>query len=200
MTAALVGIAFLLGSIPTGVLLGRMTMGRDIREEGSGNFGAANVARAAGYGVGVAVALLDMAKGAIPVLLAVKIGSSQGGTALVALAAVLGHDFSIFLRLRGGKGVATTLGVILILSPVTALIALVAWIVIAVISRYASLASLVALGVLPIATILTGGPAAYVVLGIVLLLLGLAKHWENLLRLATGREAKFGSGRPAGGN
>lgn len=193
-------LALLLGSIPSGVVLARLATGRDIRREGSGNIGAANVARAAGYRIGILVALLDMAKGIVPVVIAVAAGLGHTETAIVALAAVLGHDFSLFLRFRGGKGVATTLGVAIILAPPATLLALVIWLATAVIWRYASLASLLALAFLPLAAYLTGRPPAYVVLFLALLLLGAAKHWDNIIRLTQGTETKFRSrGQSDGG-
>jgi glycerol-3-phosphate acyltransferase PlsY len=176
-------------------VLSRLATGRDIRREGSGNIGAANVARAAGFKIGVLVALLDMSKGIVPVVVGLGVGLGHTALACVALAAVLGHDFSVFLRFRGGKGVATTFGVALILAPLATLLALVVWLATAAIWRYASLASLVALAFLPLAGYLTGRPAAYVILFIGLFFLGAAKHWDNILRLAQGREAKFRSSR-----
>lgn len=186
-------LAVLSGSIPSGVVVAKVLTGRDIRQVGSGNIGAANVARTAGFKVGVLVALLDMAKGIVPVIVGREAGLDSTALAIVALAAVLGHDFSLFLRFRGGKGVATTLGVALILAPQATLLAVVVWIATALIWRYASLASLLALAFLPLAAYLTGRPAADVILFLGLFLLAAAKHWENILRLASGREAKFGS-------
>ena len=155
-------VAFLLGSIPSGVVLSRALMGRDVREIGSGNFGAANVARAGGFRLGIAVALIDILKGVIPVAIGLAAGLDHTGLAVVALLAVIGHDFSIFLRLKGGKGVATTLGVALVLMPAVALLAAGLWVAVFLSLRYSSLASLLALAWLPIGAVLFGHPAAYV--------------------------------------
>src|SRR5689334_9195015 len=115
MSLLLICLAFVLGSFPSGVVLGRLLGGRDVRRYGSGNIGAANVAREMGFKVGIPVALADVFKGLIAIWLAQGAGLGHITLALVALAAVLGHDFSLFLRFRGGKGVATTLGVALAL-------------------------------------------------------------------------------------
>jgi glycerol-3-phosphate acyltransferase PlsY len=191
--------AFLVGSIPTGVLLTRLLTGRDVRQEGSGNIGAANVARAAGFKVGAAVAVLDALKGLAPVLLGIWAGLDHTALAVVALAAVAGHDFSIFLRLRGGKGVATTVGVALALAPLAAFGAILAWITVLAVSSIASLASLLALALLPVFMAMTGEPPAYVIAAVFLFLLGAAKHYENIIRLVHGTEPGFRRRRPANG-
>lgn len=198
-TVLTVIIAFLAGSFPTGVVLSTALSGRDVRTVGSGNSGAANVARTSGIRMGVLVALLDIAKGVIPLVIGLWLGIDHAGLAVAGLAAVLGHDFSVFLRFRGGKGVATTLGACLVLAPIATVIGLVLWLAVMLLWRYSSLASLVSLAVIPIATALTGRPPAYVWLTAGLFLLAVAKHWENLYRLAVGTEQKFQRARPAGG-
>jgi len=197
--AAVACLAFLVGSIPTGVIITRLVRGSDIRQVGSGNIGASNVARAAGIKIGALVAVLDIVKGAAPVVFGRGLGLDHRALAIVGLAAVLGHDFSIFLRFRGGKGVATTLGVLLALTPVPALIAVAVWVVVMTLSRYSSLASLAALAVLPALVALAHQPAEYVVLAVVLALLGIAKHWENIIRLRHGTERRFGTRGATGG-
>jgi acyl phosphate:glycerol-3-phosphate acyltransferase len=192
LTAALLlPVAFLFGSIPTGLVLTRARTGKDIRELGSGNIGASNVARNAGFKLGALVCLIDILKGVVPVLLGVLLGLDHAGLALVALAAVAGHDFSVFLRFRGGKGVATTLGVAMILAPLATTLAIAFWIVTIAIWRYTSVASLIGLTVLPLGALLTGRPAPFLAALGALAVLGFAKHWENILRLAQGRENKF---------
>jgi glycerol-3-phosphate acyltransferase PlsY len=184
-------LAFVFGSFPTGVVLTRAVTGVDIRRQGSGNIGAANAARAAGFKVGLAVALLDMLKGALPVLAGRWIGLDDAGLAAVGLAAVLGHDFSIFLRFRGGKGVATTLGVMFALAPVPTSLALFTYVAIMLATRYSSLASLSALALLPGFTAAFRQPPATVVLALTLFAISAAKHWENIVRLSRGRESRF---------
>ena len=192
-------LAFVLGSFPSGVVLGRLVTGRDVRQFGSGNIGAANVARAAGFKVGAGVAVLDILKGVIPVLIGRWVGLGHASLALVALAAVLGHDFSIFLRFKGGKGVATTLGVSFALAPFVAVLAGATWLVVLGIWGYSSLASLLALALLPIFMGVSGQPPVYVVLAFVLFVLGAAKHWQNIIRLAYGREPGLRNRRAADG-
>lgn len=201
MTAVIaICVAFLLGSIPTGIVATLGLTGRDVRKAGSGNFGAANVARAVGLKIGILVAVLDMLKGAVPVLLGMWLGLDSTALAIVALIAVVGHDFSVFLRFRGGKGVATTLGVAIVLAPLATLLAMLVWLVTMLIWRYSSLASLLSLALLPLVAFLTGRPQAYVVVLIALFLLGAVKHWENIFRLVQGKESKFIRTRPASGN
>lgn len=187
--AVLVAVAA--GSFPSGVALGRLVTGRDVRDQGSGNIGAANAARLGGFKVGAGVAVLDILKGVLPVLLGRVVGLQPAQLAVVGLAAVLGHDFSIFLRFQGGKGVATTLGVALALAPIGAAVAAVLWLVVLLRSRYSSLASLIALAVLPLAIAVTGSPPAYVPLGFGLFILAAIKHRGNIERLLTGRESRF---------
>jgi glycerol-3-phosphate acyltransferase PlsY len=181
-------IAFLAGSFPSGVVLARLAIGQDVRQLGSGNIGAANVARAAGFKVGAGVAVLDILKGVLPVLLGRWTGLGNTALAVVALAAVLGHDFSIFLRFRGGKGVATTFGVALVLAPLATILAMAAWLLVLGIWGYSSLASLVALALLPIFMGVTGQAPVFVVLAFILFVLSAAKHRDNVVRLARGTE------------
>ena len=181
-------IAFLAGSFPSGVVLARIATGRDVRQIGSGNIGAANVARAAGFKVGAGVAVLDILKGALPVLLGRWTGLGHTALAIVALAAVLGHDFSIFLRFRGGKGVATTFGVALALAPLATLLAMATWLLVLGIWGYSSLASLIALALLPIFLGVTGQAPVIVVLASILFVLSAAKHRDNITRLTRGTE------------
>lgn len=183
--------AVLCGSFPSGVVLGRLITGQDVRDFGSGNIGAANAVRVAGFKVGAAVALLDILKGVIPVLAGKMLGLGPAWLALLALIAVFGHDFSIFLRFRGGKGVATTLGVAVALAPAGAIIAALLWVAVLLLSTYSSLASLLALAVLPLAMAVTGSPPAYVTLGFALFLLAAGKHVGNIARLLRGTESSF---------
>lgn len=190
-------VAFLSGSFPSGLVLVRLFTGQDVRQQGSGNIGASNVTRAAGMKLGVSAALLDIAKGTAPVLLGRWVGLGSWELAIVALAAVLGHDFSLFLRFRGGKGVATTFGVSLGLAPFAAILSVALWILVLGVSRYSSLASLLALAALPVAMAVLGQPPPFVVVEVALFLLGVAKHWENIVRLIQGKELKSLQRRPS---
>lgn len=182
-------LAFLLGSFPSGVVLARLLGGRDIRRTGSGNIGAANVAREVGFKVGILVAALDILKGVVAVLVGKWMGLDPTALAAVALAAVLGHDFSVFLRFRGGKGVATTLGAALVLVPSATVPTVLVWLAMLAVRPYASLASLVALALLPIFIGVMGLPPAYVVLAFALFILAVAKHWKNIIRIVHGTES-----------
>lgn len=194
MPGALLAVpfAFLVGSVPTGVLVSRALGAGDVRRHGSGNIGAANVARTAGFRAGVLVAIIDVLKGVVPVLVVRSLGLDDAVLAAIAVAAVLGHDYSVFLNFRGGKGVATTLGAALALAPLAAVVTMLVWLLVLFAFRYSSLASLVALVVLPISLVLTHQPREFVVAAALLALVGLWTHRENITRLATGTESRFG--------
>ena len=153
--AAVVSLAYLLGSIPFGYLLVRLKVGGDVRETGSGGTGATNVTRRAGKGVGVLTLLLDLLKGSAAMLVArALLGAGEGAqwwVCAAGAAAVLGHVFPVWLRFRGGKGVATGLGVFLVLAPLATLCALVVFVAVVWLWRYVSLGSIAAASVLPLA-------------------------------------------------
>jgi acyl phosphate:glycerol-3-phosphate acyltransferase len=191
--AAVVG--YLLGSVPWGLLLTRLAGKGDLRRVGSGNIGATNVLRAGGKGLAAATLLLDAGKGALAALI---MGQWSETAALVAgLFAVLGHNFPVWLRFRGGKGVATTLGVVLAWAWPAGLLACAVWLVVAGAFRYSSLAALVALAAAPPLVLAFSGPPAAAVTGI-LTVLAFARHHANIRRLLRGEEAKIRlRGRPA---
>lgn len=182
--------AYLCGSIPTGVLLTRR-LGIDIRNTGSGNVGATNVARTAGKKVGLLTLLGDALKGLIPVVLVRMLGLGEFTVACAAVAALLGHIFSPFLQFSGGKGVATGLGVFLGMAPQAIFIALVAFIVTIAVSRIVSLASIVATALLPLLLMWFAYPASYIWAGMMMSALVIIRHKENIIRLLRGQEAKF---------
>jgi glycerol-3-phosphate acyltransferase PlsY len=130
-------------------------------------------------------------KGIVPILIGRWAGMDATALAIVALAAVVGHDFSIFLRFRGGKGVATTIGAAVALAPLATVLSGVAWLIVLGVSGYASLASLIALALLPVFLALTHQPVPYVIVGIVLFLLAAGKHADNISRLMSGTERSF---------
>lgn len=191
MSILLVAAAYLLGSFPSGVVLGRLAGVPDVRKIGSGNIGAANAARAGGRWFGVAVALSDALKGLLPILLGRAVAADAVTLALIATAAVAGHDFSLYLGFRGGKGVATTLGAAIGLAPSAALITIVLWVGTLAITRYASLASLLALAILPLTLGLSGAPLPEVIAAFALFVLGMIKHAGNIARLITGTEPRI---------
>lgn len=189
--------AVLLGSVPFGLLIAR-ARGVDLRRVGSGNIGASNVARACGRSWGVAVLILDAAKGALPVLV---VGASPAAAlpwaaALVGVCAVLGHSFSIFLRGRGGKGVATSLGVALALAPLPALLAFAVYLLLFLPLRISSVGSLAAALSFPLLVWRfqhrPGHPADAWALGfaVAAALLIVVRHRSNIQRLVRGQELR----------
>lgn len=181
---ALVAVGYLSGSVPFGLILTRLLRGTDVRASGSGNIGASNVARVAGKKLGALVLVLDALKGALPVLAATQLlEHAPPWHAAVGGAAFLGHVFPVWLRLRGGKGVATALGVFSVLMPWAALAGAATFVLLFALFRIASVGSLggalLALGV----AFATEGPIEYPVLGAVLVLAMLLTHRGNIGRL-----------------
>jgi acyl phosphate:glycerol-3-phosphate acyltransferase len=192
-------IAYLLGSIPFGYILVRIFRKEDIRATGSGNIGATNVARSGGKGLGILTLLFDLLKGVAAVEIAAHFAPGTPGypsdlAVAAGIAAVLGHVFPIWLGFKGGKGVATALGVFLALAPLAALSALGVFIVVFVITRYVSLASILAAVMLPVFCLLWMPDRSPVFVGgiIFLALLVIAKHHSNIARLMQGTESRFG--------
>lgn len=188
----LLAAGYLLGSIPFGVVVARVASDVDLRRVGSGNIGATNVLRAVGKGAAALTLLGDIGKGALAVGLARWTGASAALVAAVGLAAVLGHLFPVWAGFRGGKGVATTLGVILGAMPIIGGLLLVIWLVVAAITRYSSLAALVATATMPLLAWLVDGRPAMIGLSGALLVLVVGRHRENIGRLLAGTEGKIG--------
>lgn len=189
----LVGVSYLIGSISFAVLLVRIRTGKDIRTEGSGNAGATNVLRSHGKALGLLVGVLDVAKGAVGVVLVRLVTADPRAAAAAALAAILGHVFPIFYGFRGGKGVATAVGAFLALAPLPTLVCMGVFVAVVAISRYVSLGSVVSMALLPLATSLFHAPFATVVAAAAAAVLIVVKHLENLKRLARGEERKLGA-------
>jgi glycerol-3-phosphate acyltransferase PlsY len=184
--------AYLIGSIPFALILTRRLSGLDLRRIGSGNVGAANVVRASGVTAGVAVALLDMAKGAAGVLLAAAVTTDPAAPAAAGLAAIVGHIYPIWLRFRGGKGVATACGVFSLLTPVAVPPALLIFFATVWLSGYVSLASVIATITLPPLAYVMGSPAPAVVVALAAAIIIVFRHRSNVLRLTAGTEPRFG--------
>jgi acyl phosphate:glycerol-3-phosphate acyltransferase len=182
--------AYLLGSVPTGLLLAR-AFGVNIRETGSGNIGATNVYRTMGRKVGILTLVGDCLKGLIPVLVAKWLGLPDAWVAAIGLAALLGHVFTIFLGFKGGKGVATALGVFLGTAPISVLLALVIFALVLYKWRYVSLASVVAAALIPALVWLTVGKPELVLMSLAIALVVIFRHRENIARLRAGTESKF---------
>jgi len=182
--------AYLLGSIPTGLLLAKAA-GVDIRSTGSGNIGATNVYRTLGRSVGILTLLGDCLKGLIPVLVARHLEMGDALIAAAGTAAFLGHVYTIFLGFKGGKGVATALGVFLGVSPASVGIALIIFIAIVATTRYISLGSITAAAAMPfIITFLDRRPLIIAMTALIAIVV-IWKHRENISRLREGTESKF---------
>jgi acyl phosphate:glycerol-3-phosphate acyltransferase len=188
--AILIGFAYLLGSVPTGFLLGYFA-GVDVREAGSGNVGATNVARVAGKRLGLLTLVVDAAKGFFPVFLALRMDLGVTVAGVVALAAFFGHLYPIFLKFQGGKGVATALGVLLALAPAATGVLLLVFLIVALAGRIVSLASIVASAMIPVAIWLFAYPTTLIGLMAVMALMIVWRHRKNIQRLRSGVEPKF---------
>ncbi len=182
--------AYLLGSIPTGLLLAKAA-GVDIRATGSGNIGATNVYRTLGRRVGVMTLIGDCLKGLLPVLLAKYLQMPDVWVAAIGLAAFLGHVYTIFLGFKGGKGVATALGVFLGVAPLAVCGALLVFVGVVWKSRYISLGSIAAAAAMPIILALTDAHLAKLLMTIVISTIVISKHQQNFQRLKAGTETKF---------
>jgi len=186
-------IAYLLGAVPWGAVVVRVCTGKDIRRQGSGNIGATNVRRIAGGRAAAATLLLDMLKGALPVMLAVWFVRDGAGAplyiSLTAMAAFVGHCYPVYTRFKGGgKGVATALGSFLVIAPFAALIAVLVFVMMLCFFGRVSLGSMTGAAVLPVAVWQATHSTIFALLGTVFLLLILLRHRDNLVRLAKGEE------------
>ncbi|MDQ6982140.1 MAG: glycerol-3-phosphate 1-O-acyltransferase PlsY [Mariprofundus sp.] len=187
--------AYLLGSVPFGLLLAKTLSHKDPRQHGSGNIGATNVMRTGGKLAGVLTLLADIAKGAIPILLALLAGLQETWIAAIAVAIFLGHIFPLYLGFKGGKGVATMLGVMLPWQPMVAVIGVLVWFIALKTSHYVSLSSIVAALMLPLLIMSTGGSVPALLVGIIFAALVTWKHAGNIKRLVDGTEPSTGKKR-----
>ena len=192
MTAAVVLAAYLLGSIPFALILARR-WGSDLRAVGSGNLGATNVMRASGVRAGVLVAILDMSKGAVSVWLAARVSDGAPLPAAAGLAAIIGHIYPVWLRFRGGKGVATACGVFSILTPLAVPPALAIFAAAVWLTKYISLGSVLASMALPPIAYALGSPAPAVIAAAAAAAFIVFRHRSNLVRLFTGTERRVGT-------
>jgi acyl phosphate:glycerol-3-phosphate acyltransferase len=192
-------IAYLLGSIPSGYWIGKRGDGDDIRDRGSGNIGAANVARNAGLTAGLLTLFLDAAKGYAAMLVANRFShasNSSRSMMAAAIAAVVGHMFSVWLGFHGGKGVATSLGVFVPICREAVLAAVVLWIIVVLFWRYSSLGSIVAAAAMPVLVYLLYAPGhappGYITMGTMFIsVLVIVKHKANIERLIAGEEPRL---------
>lgn len=181
----------MIGSIPTGFVIAK-GLGIDLRQRGSGNIGATNVLRTAGRWPAFFTLLGDGLKGVAAIWLARRLGAGTTYEGVAGICSILGHNFSIFLKFKGGKGVATSLGVLSIYSPVAALFTVVLWLLTFTATKYSSLGALVSFGFLPVSMILFDSwekfPAALIITFLMFIM-----HRENITRLVNGTELKIGN-------
>jgi len=196
MIALLALAAYLIGSIPTSYLVGRLN-GIDLRQHGSGNLGGTNAYRVMGAAAGLPVVLVDVAKGFVPAyFFPAWDGTAIGNLALLyGLATIAGHVWSVFMGFRGGKGVATGAGVLVALAPTSALIGLLVWIGVVLITRYVSVASISAATLVPLSAWLTDEARSTVLFCAAIAIFVWWTHRDNLSRLARGQENRFGRNR-----
>lgn len=185
-------ISYLIGSIPTAYLVGRIWGKIDIRTVGSGNVGASNVFRVVGKTAGIGVLIVDILKGLLPVCLVGLLGFDTIHKILAGLGTISGHTWTIFLKFKGGKGVATGLGVFWGLTPIPVLITLVVFILVVVISKYISLGSIIGALLLPLLLLFFEKEDIIKIFGLIVSLLIIIRHLPNIKRLMTGQEHKFG--------
>jgi glycerol-3-phosphate acyltransferase PlsY len=193
--AAAVAGGYLLGSIPFGFVLTRLAGHGDIRSIGSGNIGATNVLRTGDKGLALATLLLDSVKGAVAALIAQALGGSEVLVMVAGFAAVIGHNFPVWLKFKGGKGVATTVGFVLVIAPWTGLLGIATWVLVAAVFRISSLAALVALALAPVYAFALGYRQESIAI-LLLSILGWVRHRENLKRLLKGEEPRIGAKTP----
>jgi glycerol-3-phosphate acyltransferase PlsY len=192
MEALLVIFSYLLGSVPSGLIIGKLS-GLDVRKAGSGNIGATNVARLLGKTGGLLTLVGDTAKGFIPVLVVQQMGFSDPVTALVGAAAFLGHLYPIFLKFKGGKGVATGFGVLLGLAPLATTILLVIFAAVAFSTRIVSLSSMVTAIAAPLVLWLFNYSPTYIIMAVLIAIMIVFRHYANIQRLLNGTEPRFGN-------
>ena len=200
----LVILGYLIGSIPVGFILGKLTRGIDIREHGSGSIGMTNVMRTIGVKAGILVFFADMAKGAVAVALAWPIFSSSPemvawGQMAGGASAVIGHSWPVYIGFRGGKGIATGFGALMVIFWPVGLITLAVFLAVVGLSRYVSLGSILGSVIMLVAMIpfvvYSSEPFAYNVLGLVVVPIVIFRHRDNIGRLLSGTESKIGSSR-----
>jgi acyl phosphate:glycerol-3-phosphate acyltransferase len=183
--------AYVVGAIPIGYLVGRL-LGVDIRRRGSGNIGATNVLRTAGWTPAVATLLADVAKGYAATWIGSRAGSAPGWAGAAAVLAVVGNCWPVFLGFRGGKGVATGLGAFLRITPWALVPAAAVWVALVASFRFVSLASICAVAGLPVAILALGYPPALAGAGLVVAIIIVLRHHQNIERLLAGKESRFG--------
>ena len=188
-----IGAAYFIGAIPFGLLFGKAFAGIDVRSVGSGNIGATNVLRAGGKTAAILTLIADCLKGVVPVLVVQYLFQAEYLMCAAGAAAIIGHNFPIYLGFKGGKGVATSFGVVLAVSPLIGLICLITWLAAALIWKYSSLSALVSFTVYPVLTFgLYPGNKPLGALSLFVAAMIYVRHRENIKRLLAGTETKIG--------
>ncbi|QYR64723.1 glycerol-3-phosphate 1-O-acyltransferase PlsY [Fusobacterium animalis] len=187
----LIILSYFFGAIPSGVWIGKIFKNIDVRDYGSKNSGATNSYRVLGAKLGIAVLVIDVLKGFIPLYIASKFNLAYNDLVILGLVAILAHTFSCFISFKGGKGVATSLGVFLFLAPVITLILLVIFILVVYFTKYISLGSITAAFLLPIFTFFTHRDTYLFTLSVVIAIFVIYRHKTNISRLLSGTENKF---------
>ena len=186
--------SYLVGSIPSGLIIGKGIWGIDLRDYGSHNIGATNAWRTIGKKAGLFIFICDFLKGAIGVLIARELVGTPTAMVLGGIMAIVGHSLSIFLGFKGGKGVATGLGVIAMLMPSVTLLVFLIWFLIVKATGYVSLSSIIAAVFVPILAFFFAEPTAYIIFGIFAAVLIVVRHKSNINRLLNGTESKIKAG------
>ena len=184
-------ISYILGSIPNGLILGKAIWGVDLRQHGSKNIGATNAWRTIGKAGGISIFALDFLKGAISAYIGLHLGGSELAGVLCGILAIAGHSWSVFLAFKGGKGVATGLGVIAALMPEVTLIVFAVWFAIVYFTGYVSLGSIVGAALVPILTLFFGLHTEFLILGLIAAVFIIYRHKSNIERLLKGTESKI---------
>ena len=187
----LIILSYFFGAIPSGVWIGKIFKNIDVRDYGSKNSGATNSYRVLGAKLGIAVVIIDVLKGFIPLYIASKFNLEYNDLVILGLVAILAHTFSCFISFKGGKGVATSLGVFLFLAPVITLILLVIFILVVYFTKYISLGSITAAFLLPIFTFFTHRDSYLFALSVIIAIFVIYRHKTNISRLLSGTENKF---------
>jgi acyl phosphate:glycerol-3-phosphate acyltransferase len=182
---------YLLGSIPFGLIIGKLR-GVDVRNTGSGNIGATNVTRSAGWLAGSISMILDISKGFVPVLVASSLGFEPWQVVCIGLAVFLGHCWSVFLLFKGGKGISTSLGIVLALDWRLGLACAVVWLIIVLVWKFVSLASIITISLIPFGFLLTHFDILQFLSLIGIAIIVVIKHIPNIRRLVDGEEYKIG--------
>lgn len=187
-------LSYLVGSIPNGLVLGKLVWHVDLREYGSHNIGATNAWRTLGKGPGFLIFVLDLLKGIIGVWLGMYIVGNPVAMILGGIFTIVGHSWSLFLKFKGGKGVATGLGVIAMLMPKVTILVFIVWFVIVYVTKYVSLGSIIAAALVPIFAWIFDNPVEYIVFGMIAAIFVIYRHKTNIQRLLAGQESRIKAG------